>query len=265
MKSAFLLISIWILQFNHSGCRNTKQSFSCDDKVYSAIIDSAEKKHAQGSDVWQKLLDSAISICPTKSYAWHARSVWHNKIGDYKTGFYYLNQAVKLDSFEIGYRGWIKLYKLHDYEGAISDLITYKLKYGNIPAMDENVSYLIGLAYKQIDSVDIAIDYFNSYIKIEASRNNDDHVWPYAYVYRGLCLEKKRNNVSSMMDFTRAIELYSSCVEAFFHRGRLFLDSKLPEKAYNDFTKSLQLYESGYYYKNEYKGIPTVNRATRYE
>jgi tetratricopeptide (TPR) repeat protein len=253
MKLVFFISLIFILHPSYFSCSNSEKSIPCNDSVYQAIIDSAERYHAQGSVVWQKLLDSAISKCPTKPYAWHARSVWHTKTGDYKTGFIYLDQAVRLDSFQIGYRGWIKLYKLHDFCGAILDLEAYNKKYGNIPAVDEHVSYLLGLAYKQIDSTDLAIEHFNSYITNELRDKPGNYIWPYVYVYRGLCLEKKKDTASSINDFSKAIDLYSNCAEAYFHRGRLFLESESAETALLDLKKSLLLYDSGYYYKNEYK------------
>jgi tetratricopeptide (TPR) repeat protein len=66
--------------------------------------------------------EKAIEYDQENSDAWMERSVAFNKAGDFEKGFEYLNKAVELDpKLHLGYRGWIRLRKMRDYDKALQD------------------------------------------------------------------------------------------------------------------------------------------------
>ena len=65
-----------------------------------------------------------------------------NKAGDFHTGFIYLNKAVELNATShLGYRGWIRLRKIRDYDNALSEAELIAID--RVYKRDNNVSLLI--------------------------------------------------------------------------------------------------------------------------
>jgi tetratricopeptide (TPR) repeat protein len=66
--------------------------------------------------------DVAFEYNQDTSDVWMEKSVSLNKAGDFNKGFEYLDKAVQLEPKKhLGYRGWIRLRKLRDYDKALID------------------------------------------------------------------------------------------------------------------------------------------------
>src|SRR5690606_20632026 len=82
-------------------------------------------EHTQGMFLSQKIFDILIFQNPDYSDAYFEKSVAYNKRGDYEKGFEILDKAVDINpEIHLGYRGWLRLNQIKDYQGCIEDLTT---------------------------------------------------------------------------------------------------------------------------------------------
>ncbi len=106
---------------------------------------------------------------PDYSDAFMERSVGFNKIGKYDKGFFYLDEAVKLDpSLHLGYRGWLKYEYLRDYDGAIKDFIKLDKLTPNFVdyPWGVNIHQLLGNCYAAKKEYKKALIEYNKYLKL---------------------------------------------------------------------------------------------------
>src|SRR5690606_35142215 len=90
--------------------------------------------------------EKAIEYDQDNSDAWMERSVSFNKAGDFHKGFEYLDKAVELDpKLHLGYRGWIRLRKMRDYDKALADFDRLDSLTPNF--VDANIDFLRGECY----------------------------------------------------------------------------------------------------------------------
>ena len=79
-------------------------------------------EYSQGSYFSQTMFEILKFQHSDYSKVYVEQSVAFNKRGEYAKGFDLLDKGVELDpELHLGYRGWIKLRKLRDYEGALND------------------------------------------------------------------------------------------------------------------------------------------------
>lgn len=137
---------------------------SLDSRKKAELWFSLQKSFVQGSIEEQRLLHRSIEADSTFAQAYMEKSVSLNKQGDFPQGMQLLNRAVHLDPIAyLGYRGFVKLYMLRDYEGAINDFLWLdSLTPGARDApCGEDIYYVIGLSYQQMSAPSKALEYFN--------------------------------------------------------------------------------------------------------
>lgn len=174
------------------------------------------------------------------------KSVLINKAGDFHQGFKYLNQAVEIDPIShLGYRGWIRLRKLRDYEKALADFNQLdKLTPLFIDApWGEDIDFLRGECYYGLRKYDSAIATF------ERSISNHGKNWVdiQTFIYLGLCRE-------GLNDFEQAIEFYEQAIainkftpEAYYYAARICLNINQKVKALRYLNKAKDTFK----YKRE--------------
>jgi tetratricopeptide (TPR) repeat protein len=105
-----------------------------------------------------------------------------NKAGDFHTGFIYLNKAVELNpTSHLGYRGWIRLRKIRDYDNALSDfdrLDSLTPNFVDAP-WGEDIDFLRGECYFGKKNYPKAIELFNRNIKNQKEDWADIHSFVY--------------------------------------------------------------------------------------
>ncbi|ALM07809.1 pilus assembly protein PilF [Sediminicola sp. YIK13] len=181
------------------------------------------KSDREKSDFFIELMDyeSAIAYDPTNSYAWMERSVDFNKSGDFHQGFKYLDKAVELKpELHLGYRGWIRLRKLRDFEKALAD---FELLDNMTPnAVDapwgEDIDFLRGECYFGNKDYDKAIEYFNRSIK----NQKEDWADVQTFVYLGICEFKLNNFEKAILEFKRALAQSEFVCEAHFGMAKAY-------------------------------------------
>ena len=226
MKSSLLLGCLIIILFNKCGDAQTAKRrlvTNADAQLSERLVSDSEHIR-QGSDKWFDILDSAISLNPYNASAFREKSVWFTKTGDYEKAFNLLNQAVLLDSLDaLGYRGWIKLYKLHDYNGAIRDFEGFNsLSSGTSSVWGENVLFLTGLAKKQLGHFEAAISDFTQYINETTQESGEDWVDVYTFVYRGICFRNLQEYNKALDDFNMTLKHYPQSPEAHWQKVLAF-------------------------------------------
>ena len=142
-------------------------------------------------------------------------SVHLNKAGDFENGFKYLNKAVELEpEMHLGYRGWIRLRKMRDFDKALTDfkrLDSLTPNFVDAP-WGENIDFLRGECYYGKKDYKKAIELFNLNVK----NNKEDWVDIHTFVYLGLCEYELGNYEKAISEFERALKQSEYTAESFF-------------------------------------------------
>ncbi len=212
-------------------------------------------EHTQGMFVSQKIFDILIFQYPTYSDAYFEKSVAYNKRGDYEKGFELLNKAVEIDpKSHLGYRGWLKLDKLRDYQGCIDDLTrldTLTPNFVDAPWGD-NIYHLLGLSYKGLKNYDKALKNFDTCIN---SAKDTSWVNSDVFLYKGIILNELGNYEKAIENFKVCLKLSDNDSEAYYNLGKSYvsLDSLKEAKIY--FNKSLELFNRGHRRRDYYNEL----------
>ncbi|CAM1363529.1 Tetratricopeptide repeat-containing protein [Tenacibaculum soleae] len=157
-------------------------------------------------------------------------SVHLNKAGDFENGFKYLNKAVELEpEIHLGYRGWIRLRKMRDFEKALIDfnrLDSLTPKFVDAP-WGENIDFLRGECYFGKKNYQKAIESFNLNVK----NNKEDWVDIHTFVYLGLCEYKLGNYEKAISEFQRALKQSEFTPESYFGIAKAYKKLGEIEKA----------------------------------
>jgi len=207
----------------------------------------------QGSKESQFFFDLAIEADSTLSYTYFEKSVPFNKRGNYSRGFELLNKAVELNpKMHLGYRGWLRLVKLKDYQGCISDLYNLnKIKSKNtFKAWGQNINFLIGISYLGLKKYEIAIEHFNF-----AINENNEEIDLNHYLYNAIALLNKESFEQSIRNLKTCISHNSNFTEAYYYLGVNY--SKLNQQflAKHNYNKALHLYEKRIKIRNPYNEV----------
>lgn len=175
-----------------------------------------------------------------------AYSIHLNKAGDFENGFKYLNKAVELNpKLHLGYRGWIRLRKMRDYDKALIDfnrLDSLTPNFVDAP-WGENIDFLRGECYFGKKDYPKAIEFFNSNIKNQKEDWADIH----SFVYLGLCEYELENYEKSIREFQRALKQTEYVPESYFGMAKAYLKLGEVEKAKENIIKA----ENNIYYKRD--------------
>jgi tetratricopeptide (TPR) repeat protein len=181
----------------------------------------------------------AIQYNPDNSYSWMELSVPYNKAGDFKKGFEYLNKAVELNPFShLGYRGWIRLRKIRDYDKALVDfdrLDSLTPNFVDYP-WSENIDFLRGECYFGNKKYQKAIECFNRNIREQKEGWADVQ----SFVYLGLCEYELGNYKKSISEFNRALKYSINTCEAHFGVAKAYQKIGEVEKAKKHILKAAE-------------------------
>lgn len=193
--------------------------------------------HIQGSLLSQYMFDVLTSQYPDYSDAYFEQSVAFNKYGNFAKGFELLDQAVELDPYmHLGYRGYMKLRFLRDFDGALKDFNRLdKLTPNVIDApWGEDIDFLRGECYYGKKDYQKAIDMFNRNIK----NHTEEWVDINSMVYLGLCEYELGNYEKSISEFNRALKQSEYTPEAYFGIAKAHLKLDEIGKAQENIVKA---------------------------
>src|SRR5690606_9968987 len=197
-------------------------------------------KYPQGSVENDLFYEIYIKKYPDVAEAWKGKSISYNKRGDYAKGFKYLNKAVELNPIDhLGYRGWVKLYMMHDYKGALNDFLSLADIAGDkdLYAWGENLNKLIGLCYLKIKKYDLALNYLNKSILEITEKSGEDWVAPRTYLYLGIVYGLLSDDKNAIEVFNKLNRIYPRFSEGYFYKVKCLIQSgeyELAEHALKD-------------------------------
>ena len=169
-----------------------------------------------------------------------------NKSGDFETGFQYLNKAIELNPSEhLGYRGWIRLRKLRDYDKALIDFDQLdSLTPGVVDApWGEDIDFLRGECHFGNKNYPEAIKSFNQSVE----NQGEDWVDIQTFVYLGICEYKLGNYEKSITEFQRALKQSENTPESYFGMAKAYQKLGEIEKAKKNILKA----EENIHYKRD--------------
>ncbi len=217
--------------------------------IYFIALAPKEKRfkiaeHSQGAYLSQTMFDILKFQYPNYSDAYFEQSVAFNKRGEYAKGFELLDKAVQLDpKLHLGYRGWMKLRKLRDFENSLSDfnrLDSLTPNFVDTP-WGEDIDFLRGECYFGKKDYQKAIELFNRNIKNQKEDWTDIH----SFVYLGLCEYELGYYKKAISEFQRALNQTKNVPESYFGMAKAYLKLGQIEKAKENILKA----ENSIYYK----------------
>ncbi len=187
-------------------------------------------EHSQGFYISQKLFDILIYQYPDYSDAYFEKSVAFNKRGDYAKGFELLNKAVEIDpTLHLGYRGYMKLRFLRDFDNALIDLNRLDSLTPNFvdAPWGENIDFLRGECYFGMKDYQKAVESFNLNVK----NHKEDWVDIQTFIYLGICEYKLENYEKAISEFQRALKQSDTTCEAHFYLTKVYMELQDFKKA----------------------------------
>ena len=213
----------------------------------------------QGATQEQWCFERALQADPSFAEAWMQKSVSHTKRAQYAEGFRLLNKAVELKPAQyLGYRGYVKLYMLHDYDAAIDDFMRLDALTPNVrdAPWGEDIYHVLGLAHKQKGKLEEAAYFFDKSIELTTQEQGEDWVNVQTFFYNGLVQFQLGDTSQALYNLDKALQHSDKFSEAYFHRGLALISLNKRGEACSNFKKSLQLFKTGYVYNNPYYEIP---------
>lgn len=161
-------------------------------------------------------------------------SIAFNKAGDFSNGFKYLDTAVAMNpKIHLGYRAYIRLRFMRDYDKALEDLNRLDSLTPNYidAAWGEDIDFLRGECFFGKNDFIEAKKYFNQSIENQGEDWSDVQ----SFVYIGIC-EYWLGNIENAIDvFNKTIKQYPETCEAHSWLSKLYLSQGEIDKAKKQF------------------------------
>ena len=180
---------------------------------------------------------------------WQTYSVQNTKNGNYAEAIQALDKSLGINAKEIeGYYAWVLLYYYRDYEKALKHLNHYDdLTLQTVDApVGENIHFLKGLCYYQLNQYQKAIQEFEVNEKFEVSHFGKKNCNTYIYFYIARCYEKQKNNKQAEDYYKKAIKQSQFPVEANYYLGLLTLKNNKLQHGKKYLKQSLNFIKQGY-------------------
>ncbi len=210
---------------------------------YQLVFQSKEERFKMAGSMQGYGLSQAMFAIlnwqhPDYAAAFFERSVPFNKRGDYAIGFYYLNKAVEINPLEnLGYRGYMKLRFLRDYNAALKDFEKLDAMTPNVvdAPWGEDIDFLRGECYYGLKDYPKALEHFEQSVINQGA----DWVDVQAFVYQGLCHNEMGNYDDAIVSFENGLEQYETTCEAYFGLAKTYMQMGDTVKA-KDYLKKAQ-------------------------
>jgi tetratricopeptide (TPR) repeat protein len=199
-----------------------------------------------GNSLQQLCLSKMDSL---SSNDYQSISVQQTKNGDYQKAIQYLEKSIALDAKENeNYYGWLLLYYYRDYQKALKHLNHFDDLTPNVidAPVGENIHFLKGLCYYQLNQYKEAIAEFEINKKFEIERFGNKNCNSYIYFYEARCFEKLSNSIDAEKNYQFSIKLSPYATEAYYYLGLLYQSQQKNKFAKRYINKALQLIKKGY-------------------
>lgn len=227
-------------------------------EITQKLLDSlsAYPQVSMQSDLYYKLV---LEKYPNTHEAYMSRSVAYNKCGEHATGFAMLNRAVELDPMQnLGYRAFVKLYMMHDYEGALQDCLRLDslTAYAKPGVWGEDMDMVIGLCYLQLADFQKARLRFTNSINRVTQKSGKQWNSPRVFLYLGITLMKEKAYSQATQVLNELIKLYPNYSEAYYYKAQCYGSLKDLRNAEAALKKCKRVFEKHGAEKNAYFELP---------
>jgi tetratricopeptide (TPR) repeat protein len=242
----FLLPAAWPV-FAQPNCN----VYSKDDPCFKACeIYNRAIEYVQGSFQQEKMLDSALLICPTFSHAWREKSVPYLKNGEFKRWKELMDKAVEYNPREyLNIRAWCRFQFLRDYQGTLNDI----QKIREINALvgfstdgDYDMRVVEALCYRELGNTEHALKLFHEYLTAKEDKKESFSVGYYDYLHSGVTKLKAGLHDQAITDLKKQIEIYKELPDTYYYCGLAYLKLNDPTLADEYFAKADEFFRKGY-------------------
>lgn len=196
-----------------------------------------------------------INKSPNDSKYYLERSVAFNKRGMFQRGFMFLNKAVQLDSVShLGYRGWIQLYKIRNYQSALDDFNKLdSLTKTNVDyPMSENIHFLKAICLYKLGRIDESFNEFEL-----AERTSLDGFVDYKIkLYQAIIAYNIGNLALSESRLKDVIKEYPQSSDANFYLSKIYEKNDRLDLVRKHLDDAKKYYLEGHVLKDVYNELP---------
>jgi tetratricopeptide (TPR) repeat protein len=231
-----------------------KQTIEIPQQVWDSL--SAYPQLTMQYDLYYKLI---LERYPDTHTAYMSRSVAYNKTGEHATGFAMLNKAVELAPLQyLGYRAFLKLYFMHDYEGSLQDCLRLDslTSFTKPGVWGEDMDMVIGLCYLQLKDFQKARLRFTNSISEVTQKNGKEWISPRVFLYLGITLMKEKEYSQATQVLDELIQLHPNYSEAYYYKAQCYSSLKDLKNAEPTLEKCKQVFEKYGAEKNAYFELP---------
>ena len=217
---------------------------------------SAYPQLTMQSDLYYRLI---LEKYPNTHEAYMSRSVAYNKTGEHSTGFSLLNKAVELaPTLNLGYRAFVKLYMMHDYEGALQDCLRLDslTSYAKPGVWGEDMDMVIGLCYLQLNDYQKARVRFTNSINTVTQESGKAWISPRVFLYLAITLMKEQAYKQAIQVLDELVQMNPDFSEAYYYKAQCYSSIKDSKNAEKTIEKCKQVFEKYGAEKNAYFELP---------
>ncbi len=231
-----------------------KQPIEITQKLLDSL--SAYSQLTLQSDLYYQLV---LEKYPDTHEAYMSRSVPYNKTGEHATGFAMLNRAVELAPIlNLGYRAFVKLYMMHDYEGALQDCLRLDslTSYAKPGVWGEDMDMVTGLCYLQLNNLPKARLRFTNSINKVTQKSGKQWNSPRVFLYLGITLMKEKAYSQATQVLDELIQLNPNYSEAYYYKAQCYSCLKDLKNAGATMEKCRQVFQKYGAERNTYFEMP---------
>ncbi|OGI23252.1 MAG: hypothetical protein A2287_07255 [Candidatus Melainabacteria bacterium RIFOXYA12_FULL_32_12] len=189
--------------------------------------------HQEGNfEAAEKLYREILEYNPTNDSVLYCLGVMANQLGHYAAAISYLSKAVELNPTFDYYKDLGNIY--FDLSRTEEAIYCYK-KVLELKLDDIDTHYNLGLIYQQTNNFDDAIKCFENVLRL-----NDKDVAVYNML-GGLYFNFKKEFLTAIKCFEKAIEIKPDYADAYFNRGLVFNYVDKIDEAIKNYEKALEL------------------------
>jgi tetratricopeptide (TPR) repeat protein len=231
-----------------------RQAIEIPQKVWDSL--AAYPQLTMQWDLYNKLI---LQKYPNAHEAYMNRSVAYNKTGEHAAGFALLNKAVELAPVQyLGYRAFVKLYMMHDYEGALRDCLRLDslTSYTKPGVWGEDMDMVTGLCYLQLNDFQQARLRFTNSISTVTQEVGKDWNAPRVFLYLGITLMKEKAYLQAIQVLDELIQLNPNYSEAYYYKALCYSSLKDVKNTEATLEKCRQVFGKYRADKNPYFELP---------
>lgn len=215
------------------------------------------EKLNQGSYRAHELYDSAIAACPTFSYAHHEKSVGYLKNGEFLLWRKYMDEAVRLNPQSyLPNRGWCRFKFLHDYEGALADLLTAQQNNHGFLGWsgdgDYDLNLMVALCYRELQQTDTALNLMAAYFHRKENDKESLGVGLYDYLHYGVTLMRAGMPAEAVQAFAKQRGVYQQLPDTYYYLALIHKKLGDTEKYKDNLNLAHAYFVKGYNRKDPY-------------